>query len=178
MNEGYQQCYNGQLAVDGLEHQIVVLAEVVNNRATTVVLPTVLRSGEEGARAGARAGVGGRRVTRSCNEHDLADLERRGIEGCVNPGGTRRRRRRRTRRACRRRCAWRGARFETEECREASGAEVAVGGAVACRSRAMGFRQFSVRRHGGGARGVEPGVPGLNIRRMHGPCRRPWRAAG
>ena len=43
MNEGYQQCYNGQLAVDG-KHQIVVLAEVVNNASDHGVLPTVLEA--------------------------------------------------------------------------------------------------------------------------------------
>ena len=42
MNEGYQQCYNGQLA--GREASIVVLAEVVNNASDHGVLPTVLEA--------------------------------------------------------------------------------------------------------------------------------------
>ena len=164
MNEGYQQCYNGQLAVDG-KHQIVVLAEVVNNASDHGVLPTVLEAvrkahGRVPARVLADGGY--------CNEHDLADLERRGIEGCVNPGRDKAEKAAEnpeglpaTLRMARR--------FETEECREAYRERKWLSEAPnAWIKRAMGFRQFSVR-------GMEA-VRGewnlvclaLNIRRMHG----------
>ena len=158
MNEGYQQCYNGQLAVDG-KHQIVVLAEVVTNASDHGVLPDGAGSGEEGARAGARAGVGGRRGTATSTTWPTS--KRRGIEGCVNPGtgqggegggepgGPA------------------GDAAHGEEVRDGGmpggvpGAEVAVGGAERVDQACDGVPAVQRARHGGGARGMEPGVPGV-----------------
>ena len=81
-SEGFQQCYNAQVAVDG-EHQLVVATDVTANGSDQGGVPALLDAVEETfseqpetvlADAGYR------------NEPDLADLEERGIDGYVSLG--------------------------------------------------------------------------------------------
>ena len=81
-NEGFQQCYNAQAAVDG-EHQLVVATEVTSNASDQGELPVLLDAVEEQFDVQpntvlADAGY--------CNERDLADLETRGVDGYVSVG--------------------------------------------------------------------------------------------
>ena len=81
-SEGFQQCYNAQVAVDG-EHQLVVATEVTANASDQGELPLLLDEvsetfGEQPERVLADAGYS--------NERDLADLETRGIDGYVSLG--------------------------------------------------------------------------------------------
>ena len=81
-SEGFQQCYNAQVAVDG-EHQLVVATEVTANASDQGELPGVLDAVQETCDAQpetvlADAGY--------CNERDLTDLEKRGIDGYVALG--------------------------------------------------------------------------------------------
>ena len=80
--EGYQQCYNAQVAVEG-GSQLVVATEVTSNASDQGALPKLLDAveedyGERPASALADAGY--------CNEADLAELESRGVDACVAPG--------------------------------------------------------------------------------------------
>ncbi len=81
-SEGFQQCYNAQVAVDGKNQMIV--ATVVGRGATDQgqLLPMVdaaaATSGQMPAEVLADAGY--------CNEADLAELEARGIRGHVALG--------------------------------------------------------------------------------------------
>ena len=81
-SEGYQQCYNAQVAVDA-EHQLVVATEVTANASDQGELPVVLDAVQETFDAQpetvlADAGY--------CNERDLTDLEKRGVDGYVALG--------------------------------------------------------------------------------------------
>ena len=81
-SEGFQQCYNAQVAVEG-EHQLVVATEVTANASDQGGLPLLLDEvvetvGEQPETVLADAGYG--------NEQDLADLETRGIDGYVSLG--------------------------------------------------------------------------------------------
>ena len=81
-NEGYQQCYNAQAAVDA-EHQLVVATDVTANASDQGGLPVLLDQVEERfdvqpATLLADAGY--------CNERDLAELETRGVDGYVATG--------------------------------------------------------------------------------------------
>ena len=81
-SEGFQQCYNAQVAVEG-EHQLVVATEVTANASDQGGLPLLLDEvvetvGEQPETVLADAGYG--------NERDLADLETRGIDGYVSLG--------------------------------------------------------------------------------------------
>ncbi len=81
-NEGYQQCYNAQVAVDG-DHQLVVSTDVTANASDQGGLPMLLDAvsetlGEQPETVLADAGY--------CNERDLSDLETRGVAGYVAPG--------------------------------------------------------------------------------------------
>ena len=81
-NEGFQQCYNAQAAVDGA-HQLVVATAVTANASDQGGLPVLLDEVEE--RFAARP----ERVLADagyCNERDLAELESRGIDGYVAVG--------------------------------------------------------------------------------------------
>ena len=81
-NEGFQQCYNAQVAVDG-EHQLVVATGLTANASDQGELPVLLDTVNETfdaqpATVLADAGY--------CNERDLTDLEQRGIDGYVAAG--------------------------------------------------------------------------------------------
>ena len=78
-SEGIQQCYNAQTAVEG-ENQLVVGTEVTDNASDQgQLIPMVDRAaavcGETPEQVLADAGYG--------NEHDLGELEKRGIDGYV-----------------------------------------------------------------------------------------------
>ena len=80
--EGFQQCYNAQLAVEG-ENQLIVAAEVTSNASDQgQMLPRLdevkAAYGESPERVLADAGY--------CNESDLAALEERGVDGYVALG--------------------------------------------------------------------------------------------
>ncbi len=81
-NEGFQQCYNAQVAVDA-EHQLVVATGLTANASDQGELPVLLDTVNETLDAQpatvlADAGY--------CNERDLTDLERRGVDGYVAAG--------------------------------------------------------------------------------------------
>ena len=81
-NEGFQQCYNAQVTVDA-EHQLVVATDLTANASDQGELPVLLDAVKETFAAQpetvlADAGY--------CNERDLTDLEKRGIDGYVAPG--------------------------------------------------------------------------------------------
>ena len=81
-SEGFQQCYNAQVAVDG-EHQLVVATDLTANASDQGGLPALLDDvaetfGEQPETVPADAGYS--------NERDLADLETRRVEGYVAPG--------------------------------------------------------------------------------------------
>ncbi len=81
-SEGYQQCYNAQVAVDA-EHQLVVATDLTANASDQGELPVLLDAVKETLDAQpetvlADAGY--------CNERDLKDLEKRGVDGYVAPG--------------------------------------------------------------------------------------------
>lgn len=80
--EGFQQCYNAQMAVDG-ENQLVVSNQLTANAGDQGQLPALLdrvreELGAVPAVVLADAGY--------CNERDLALLETRGIDGYVAVG--------------------------------------------------------------------------------------------
>ena len=81
-NDGFQQCDNAQVAVDGA-HQLVVATEVTANASDQGGVPALLDAlaetvGEQPETVLADAGYS--------NERDLADLETRGIDGYVSWG--------------------------------------------------------------------------------------------
>ena len=81
-NEGFQQCYNAQVAVDG-GHQLVVATDLTANASDQGGLPALLDEvaetfGEQPETVLADAGYS--------NERDLADMETRRVEGYVAPG--------------------------------------------------------------------------------------------
>ncbi len=81
-NDGFQQCYNAQVAVDGA-HQLVAATEVTANASDQGGVPALLDAlaetvGEQPETVLADAGYS--------NERDLADLETRGIDGYVSLG--------------------------------------------------------------------------------------------
>ena len=81
-SEGYQQCYNAQAAVDA-EHQLVVATDLTANASDQGELPVLLDAVKETFDAQpetvlADAGY--------CNERDLKELEKRGVDGYVAPG--------------------------------------------------------------------------------------------
>ena len=81
-NEGFQQCYNAQVAVDA-EHQLVVATDVTANASDQGGLPALLDEVEE------RFDVQPDTVLADagyCNERDLAELETRGVDGYVATG--------------------------------------------------------------------------------------------
>ena len=85
--EGFQQCYNAQLTVEG-EHQLIVATEVSSNASDQGHLVRLLDDveathGERPTTVLADAGY--------CNERDLATLEERGVDGHVALGRERRR---------------------------------------------------------------------------------------
>ena len=85
--EGFQQCYNAQVAVDA-EHQLIVATEVSSNASDQRHLVRLLDDVEathEVRPATVLADAG------YCNEHDLAVLEARGVDGHVALGRERRR---------------------------------------------------------------------------------------
>ena len=82
--EGYQQCYNAQVAVEG-KSQLVVATGVTESASDQGHLVKLLDEVEasQGARpASVLADTG------YCNERDLAELEGRGVEGLVALGRT------------------------------------------------------------------------------------------
>ena len=81
-SEGFQQCYNAQVAVDA-EQQLVVATDLTANASDQGGLPLLLDAVKETfdaqpERVLADAGY--------CNERDLKDLEKRGVDGYVAPG--------------------------------------------------------------------------------------------
>lgn len=81
-NEGFQQCYNAQAAVDA-EHQLVVATGVTANASDQGGLPVLLDAVAESFDVQpdtvlADAGY--------CNERDLTALETRGVDGYVATG--------------------------------------------------------------------------------------------
>ena len=80
--EGFQQCYNAQVAVDG-EHQLIVATELTTNASDQGAMVGLLDEVKDTFDAQpetvlADAGY--------CNERDLSELEGRGIDGYVAPG--------------------------------------------------------------------------------------------
>ena len=80
--EGFQQCYNAQLAVEGSNQLIVAAGVSANASDQGLLLPLVDQAeaigGERPATVLADAGY--------CNEADLAALENRGVDGYVALG--------------------------------------------------------------------------------------------
>ena len=81
-SEGFQQCYNAQVAVDG-KHQLVVATDLTANASDQGGLPALLDEvaesfGEQLETVLADAGYS--------NERDLVNLETRGVDGYVSPG--------------------------------------------------------------------------------------------
>ena len=162
--EGYQQCYNGQLVVDG-EHQVIVAAELVNNGSDHGLLPGQLDRVEEtyGQRPREVLADGG-----YCNEDDLLELEAGGVEACVNVPKDKRESSREKPEQFPATARMRE-RMETEASREAyrerAWRSEAPNGWI---KHVLGFRQFSVRGLEA-ARGEWNLVcMALNIRRLHG----------
>ena len=80
--EGFQQCYNAQVAVDG-EQQLIVATELTSNASDQGAMMGLLNEVKETFDAQpetvlADAGY--------CNERDLSELEARGIDGYVASG--------------------------------------------------------------------------------------------
>ena len=78
--EGFQQCYNAQVVVEGA-HQLIVATEVsaqANDQGRLVPLLDAAAHGERPATVLADAGY--------CNEADLVTLEARGVDGHVALG--------------------------------------------------------------------------------------------
>ena len=80
--EGFQQCDNAQVAVDG-EHQLIVATELTSNASDQGAMVGLLDEVEEtfDAQPGTVLADAG-----YCNERDLSELEGRGIDGYVSPG--------------------------------------------------------------------------------------------
>ncbi len=81
-NDGFQQCYNAQAAVDG-DHQLVVSTELTANASDQGALPVLLDEVKktfdtQPEKVLADAGY--------CNERDLVELEERGVDGYVSLG--------------------------------------------------------------------------------------------
>ncbi len=81
-NEGFQQCYNAQVAVDG-DHHLVVATDLTANASDQGGLPALLDAVaetfcEQPDTVLADAGYS--------NERDLVNLETRGVDGYVSPG--------------------------------------------------------------------------------------------
>ena len=81
-SEGFQQCHNAQVAVDG-KHQLVVATDLTANASDQSGLPALLDEvaesfGEQPETVLADAGYS--------NERDLVNLETRGVDGYVSPG--------------------------------------------------------------------------------------------
>ena len=81
-NEGFQQCYNAQAAVDA-EHQLLVAADVTANASDQGRLPVLLDQVRERFDAQPETVLAD---SGYCNERDLADLETRGVDGYVAAG--------------------------------------------------------------------------------------------
>ena len=156
-SEGFQQCYNAQMAVDG-EHQIIVATEVgpqVNDQGQLVGLLDGVNEtfGAEPAVVLADAGY--------CNEPDLLELENRGIDAHVALG-----------REGKSRVAVDPARLPaTHRIREKHGeprgqgpvraTQVALGGAERVDQGGARIPTIQPARLGEGARRVEPRVLGV-----------------
>ena len=78
--EGFQQCYNAQVAVDG-EHQLIVATELTSNGSDQGKMMGLLDEVKETAQPETVLADAG-----YCNERDLSELEARGIDGYVAPG--------------------------------------------------------------------------------------------
>ena len=81
-SEGFQQCDNAQVAVDG-ERQLVVATEVTANASDQGGLPALLNEVAETVCAQPETVLADAGYS---NERDLADLETRGIDGYVSLG--------------------------------------------------------------------------------------------
>ena len=81
-NEGFQQCYNAQVAVDG-EHQLVVATGLTANASDQGELPVLLDTVTETFDAQPATVLADAAY---CNERDLTDLEQRGVDGYVAAG--------------------------------------------------------------------------------------------
>ena len=81
-SEGFQQCYNAQVAVDGAR-QSVVATEVTANASDLGGLPALLNEVAETVCAQPETVLADAGYS---NERDLADLETRGIDGYVSLG--------------------------------------------------------------------------------------------
>ena len=80
--EGFQQCYNAQVAVDG-EHRLIVATEWTSNASDQGAMVGLLDEVEETFDAQPETVLAD---TGYCNEQDLSELEGRGIDGYVAPG--------------------------------------------------------------------------------------------
>ena len=141
VNEGYQQCYNAQLAVDA-EHQLVVAAEVTRKASDHGGLPRLLDAVESGYGECPETLLadGG-----YCNERDLRDLEERGVTGYVAPGRQKSEQALRNPGSCPA-ITRMAERFGTAEAAEVYRDRKWLSEAPnAWIKRVMGFRQFSVR---------------------------------
>ena len=81
-SEGFQQCYNAQVAVDS-EHRLIVAMEPASNandQRALVGLPDEVRDRFDAQPATVLADAG------YCNGRDLSELEARGIDGYVARG--------------------------------------------------------------------------------------------
>ena len=156
-NDGFQQCYNAQVAVDG-EHQLVVATEVTANASDQGGLPLLLDEvaetvGEQPDTVLADAGYS--------NERDLVNLETRGVDGYVSLG--------REGKTARPRDPGQYPRDESHgrEAVEAGGScgirrtQVAVGGSARLDQTRAGIPALQPAGAGEGARRVGLGVPGV-----------------
>jgi len=139
--EGYQQCYNAQVAVEG-ESQLVVATGVTESASDQGHLVKLLDEVEESQ------GVRPEQVladTGYCNERDLTELEERGVEGFVALGRPDRKQVAEHPERCPAKVRM-ARRLSTEAGREAYAARKwlseAPNGWI---KEAMGFRRFSVR---------------------------------
>ena len=78
--EGFRQCCNAQVAVDG-EHQLIVATELTSNASDQGEMTGLLDEVKETAQPETVLADAG-----YCNERDLSELEARGIDGYVAPG--------------------------------------------------------------------------------------------
>ena len=162
VNEGYQQCYNAQLAVDA-EHQLVVAAEVTRKASDHGGLPRLLDAVESGYGECGNA-AGGRWLLQRAGPEGPGGAGRDGLRGAgpaeVGAGAAQSR-------------ELPGDHADGGAVRDGGGGggvpgpEVAVGGAERVDQACDGVPAVQRAGPGEGVGRVGPGVPGAsNVRRM------------
>ena len=155
--EGFQQCYNAQLAVDGA-HQLIVAAEVTSNASDQGQMLPRLRRGQGGLRGGSGDAIGGCGVLQRVGPGVFGGAGRGRLRG-FGPGGPQS--------GGGQRQGASGAGADGQQAGDArrSGvlrqAQVAVGGAQRLDQAGAGFSPLQRARLEPSAGRVGPGVPGV-----------------